>query len=160
MSDRSERASTRFAAFESWNFRVYFAGQLLSTIGTWMQTLAQAWLVLELTNRSDRLGITVALQFAPLLFLGALGGVVADKFEYRRLLIVTSTLSGLLALALGLVVATDHVTIWWIYGFALAFGFVMAVERRPCRCALSIIRRKQIAAYANAQFWKTSREVS
>ncbi len=104
-------------------------GQLLSTIGTWMQTLAEAWLVLELTNRSDRLGITVALQFAPLLVFGALAGVLADRFDNRRLLVVTSALSGLLALALGIVVVTDHVTIWWIYGFALALGFVMAVER-------------------------------
>jgi MFS family permease len=108
---------------------VYFTGQLLSTIGTWMQTLAQSWLVLELTDRSDRLGVMVALQFTPLLVLGALAGVLADRFENRRLLVITSAVSGLLAFALGLVVATDHVTIWWIYGFALAFGLVMAVER-------------------------------
>ena len=129
VSSSSSRTNARFSAFESWNFRVYFAGQLLSNIGTWMQTLAQAWLVLELTDRSDRLGVMVALQFAPLLVFGALAGVLADRFENRRLLIVTSTLSGLLALALGIVVATDHATIWWIYGFALVFGFVMAVER-------------------------------
>ena len=149
MSDRSESAGTsaRFAAFESWNFRVYFAGQLLSTIGTWMQTLAQAWLVLELTNRSDRLGITVALQFAPLLFFGALGGVLADRIENRRLLIITSTLSGLLSLALGIVVATDRVTIWWIYGFALAYGFVMAVERPTMQAVIfQLVGRDRLAS--------------
>ena len=149
MNDRSESAgkSARFAAFESWNFRVYFAGQLLSTIGTWMQTLAQAWLVLELTDRSDRLGITVALQFAPLLVFGALAGVLADRFENRRLLVVTSTLSGLLALALGVVVATDHVTIWWIYGFALAFGFVMAVERPTLQAIVfQLVGRDRLAS--------------
>ena len=81
-------------AFDSWNFRVYFIGQLLSTIGTWMQSLAQAWLVLELTDRSDQLGITVALQFTPLLVFGALGGVLTDRFENRRLIIITSFLVG------------------------------------------------------------------
>jgi MFS family permease len=147
VSDRSESASTRFAAFDSWNFRVYFGGQLLSNVGTWMQTLAQAWLVLELTNRSDRLGITIALQFAPLLIFGALAGVLADKFENRRLLIVTSALSGLLALALGIVVSSEHVTIWWIYGFALAFGFVQAVERPTMQAVIfQLVGRDRLAS--------------
>ena len=139
--------SARFAAFESRNFRIYFVGQLLSTIGTWMQTLAQAWLVLELTDRSDRLGITVALQFAPLLVFGAMAGVLADRFENRRLLVVTSTLSGLLALALGIVVATDHVSIWWIYAFALAYGFVMAVERPTLQAVVfQLVGRDRLAS--------------
>jgi MFS family permease len=139
--------SARFEAFESRNFRIYFVGQLLSTIGTWMQTLAQAWLVLELTDRSDRLGITVALQFAPLLVFGALAGVLADRFENRRLLVVTSTLSGLLALALGIVVATDHVSIWWIYAFALAYGFVMAVERPTLQAVVfQLVGRDRLAS--------------
>ena len=147
MSDRSEDTSARFAAFESWNFRVYFGGQLLSTIGTWMQTIAQAWLVLELTNRTDRLGITVALQFAPLLVFGALGGVVADRFENRRLLVITSLLSGLLSLALGTVIVTDHVTIWWIYGFALTYGFVMAVERPTMQAVVfQLVGRDRLAS--------------
>lgn len=121
--------STRFAAFESRNFRLYFGGQLLSTVGTFMQTLANGWLVLELTDRSDRLGIAVGLQFAPLLLLGLFTGVIADKFDNRRLLIGASLMSVAIALAQTYVVATDRVTIWWIYAFALAFGVVGAIER-------------------------------
>jgi MFS family permease len=143
----SHGSNARFSAFASWNFRVYFTGQLLSTIGTWMQTLAQSWLVLELTDRSDRLGIMVALQFTPLLVFGALAGVLADRFENRRLLVLTSAMSGLLAFALGLVVATDHVTIWWIYGFALALGLVMAVERPTMQAIVfQLVGRERLAS--------------
>lgn len=121
--------STRFAAFGSRNFRLYFAGQLLSTVGTFMQTLANGWLVLELTGRSDRLGVAVGLQFAPLLLLGLFTGVIADKFDNRRLLMGASILSATIALAQTYVVASDRVTIAWIYVFALAFGLIGAIER-------------------------------
>jgi MFS family permease len=124
-----ENRIRRFAAFDLWNFRVYVAGQLVSTMGTWMQTLGQSWLVLELTNRTDQLGITVALQWLPLLLLGAFTGVLADRFDNRKLLIGTSLAAGALALGLGVLVATDHTTIWWLYAFALALGLVNAVER-------------------------------
>ena len=126
----------RFAAFDLWNFRVYVAGQLVSTMGTWMQTLGQSWLVLELTNRTDQLGITVALQWLPLLLLGAFTGVLADRFDNRRLLIGTSVAAGALACALGVLVVTDHTTIWWLYGFALALGLVNAVERPAMQAIL------------------------
>ena len=119
----------RLAAFNSWNFRAYFVGQLVSTIGTWMQTFSQAWLVLRLTGRADRLGITVALQFLPLLLFGAQAGVLADRLDNRKLLVATSTCGGLLALGLGLLTGTGHASIWWIYVFAGAFGCVTAVER-------------------------------
>ena len=119
----------RFGAFDARNFRSYFVGQLVSTIGTWMQTFSQAWLVLELTGRSDRLGITVALQFLPLLLFGAQAGVLADRIDNRKLLAATSACGGLLALGLGLLTSAGHVSIWWIYVFAGAFGCVSAVER-------------------------------
>jgi len=70
---RPDGRPRRLAAFDHWNFRAYFVGQLLSSIGTWMQTFAQGWLVLELTGRSGLLGVTVALQFLPLLLFGAQG---------------------------------------------------------------------------------------
>jgi MFS family permease len=126
---RDDTRIRRFAAFDLWNFRVYVAGQLVSTMGTWMQTLGQTWLVLVLTDRTDQLGITVALQWLPLLLLGAFTGVLADRFDNRRLLIGTSVAAGALAFGLGVLVATDHTTIWWLYGFALALGLVNAVER-------------------------------
>ncbi len=126
---KPKTSNNRFAAFENRNFRLYFIGQTISSVGSWTQSLAVAWLVLELNNRSDQLGFATALQFLPLLLLGALTGVVADKFNNRRLLLATSTVSGVLALTFAVVVGTGHTTIWWIYGLSLLFGVVLAVER-------------------------------
>jgi MFS family permease len=119
----------RFAAFGSRNFRLYFIGQAISSIGSWTQALAVTWLVLDITNRSDRLGVAMALQFLPMLLLGAPAGVLADKIDNRRLLLATSALSGLLAVTFGVVSATGHITIWWIYALTLMLGIVLAVER-------------------------------
>jgi len=129
-------STSRFAAFGNRNFRLYFIGQTISSIGTWTQSLAVVWLVLELTNRADRLGIATALQFIPMLLLGAPAGVLADKIDNRRLLVATSAASGLLALAFGVVVATGSVTIWWIYALTLLLGFVLAVERPAMQAIL------------------------
>lgn len=132
----SGRTSQRFAAFQNRNFTRYFIGQTISSIGSWTQSLAVIWLVLEITDRSDRLGIAVALQFLPMLLLGAPAGVLADKVDNRRLLLVTSTLSGLLALSLGVVVATDVVNIWWIYTLTGMLGIVLAIERPSMQAIL------------------------
>lgn len=129
-------STSRFAAFGNRNFRLYFIGQTVSSVGTWTQSLAVIWLVLEITNRSDRLGIATALQFLPMLLLGAPAGVLADKIDNRRLLIATSAASGLLALAFGMVVATGHVTIWWIYALTVMLGLVLAVERPAMQAIL------------------------
>jgi MFS family permease len=131
MSEQPGRADQpgRFAAFEAWNFRAYFLGQLVSTIGTWMQTFAQGWLVLKITDSSAQLGVTVALQFIPLLLFGAHAGVLADRIDNRRLLVATSMSGGLLALGLGLLTQTGHASILVIDAFALGFGCVTAVER-------------------------------
>lgn len=126
---RPDGRPRRLAAFDHHNFRAYFLGQLLSTMGTWMQTFAQSWLILELTDRSDLLGVTVALQFVPLLLFGAQAGVLADRVDNRKLLVLTSACGGLLALGLGLLTWAGDVSTWWIYGFAGAFGVVSAVER-------------------------------
>jgi MFS family permease len=126
---KREAPRNRFAAFENRNFRRYFVGQTISSVGSWTQSLAVTWLVLELTNRSDQLGIAMALQFLPMLLFGAPAGVLADKFNNRRLLIATSTVSGLLALIFAVVISTGHATIWWIYALSLLFGLVLAVER-------------------------------
>ena len=94
-----------------------------------MQTFALGWLVLELTGRSDRLGVAVALQFLPLLLFGAHAGVLADRVDNRKLLLCTSACGGALALGLGLLTRNSHVSIWLVYAFAAAFGCVTAVER-------------------------------
>lgn len=126
----------RFAAFGNRNFRLYFIGQTISSIGSWTQSLAVIWLVLEITNRSDRLGIATALQFLPMLLLGAPAGVLADKFDNRRLLLLTSTASGLLALTFAIVAATGQVTIWWIYALTTMLGLVLAIERPAMQAIL------------------------
>ncbi|MEP7114116.1 MAG: MFS transporter [Ilumatobacteraceae bacterium] len=139
--DRTSRAkptsnTRRFAAFENRNFRLYFIGQTISSIGSWTQSLAVIWLVLEITNRSDRLGVATALQFLPMLLLGAPAGVLADKIDNRRLLVATSIVSGMLALTFAVVATTGHVTISWIYALTMLLGLVLAVERPAMQAIL------------------------
>lgn len=126
----------RLAAFQHPNFRRYFAGQLISNIGSWLQAFAVTWLVLDLTGRSDRLGIAVALQFLPLLLLGAPAGVLADRIDNRWLLLVTSALSAGLAVAFGLVVSAGHTDLRLIYGLTLLSGLVLALERPAMQALL------------------------
>jgi MFS family permease len=123
-----------FRAMSVRNYRLYFLGQLISTSGTWMQSIAQAWLVFQLTGSGVALGVTTALQFTPMLLAGAWGGVVADRVEKRRMLIGTQAASGLLALVLGAVTAFGVVELWMIYGLALALGAVNAIDN-PARRA-------------------------
>jgi MFS family permease len=119
------------------NYRLYFAGQLISTSGTWMQSIAQAWLVLQLTGSGVALGVTTALQFTPVLLAGAWGGVVADRVDKRRLLVGTQIAAGLLALVLGAVTAFGVVQLWMIYGLALGLGAVNAIDN-PARRAFVV----------------------
>ena len=104
------------------NYRLFFFGQLVSVSGTWMQQLAQDWLVLRLTNRALPVGITTALQFGPVLVFGIWGGLIADRLDKRRLLLATQGAMGALALALGVLTATGAVRLWMIYLLALLLG--------------------------------------
>ena len=104
------------------NYRLFFFGQLVSVSGTWMQQLAQDWLVLRLTNRALPVGITTALQFAPVLVFGIWGGLIADRLDKRRLLLATQAAMAALALALGVLTATGAVRLWMIYLLALLLG--------------------------------------
>ena len=110
------------------NFRLFFAGQLVSLVGTWMQTVAQGWLVLTLTNDPFALGIVTACQFLPVLLFGLFGGVIADALPKRQTLIVTQIVALILALTLGILVVTNLVQVWMIYLLAIGLGFVNAVE--------------------------------
>ncbi len=96
-----------FAAMRGPNFRRYITGQAISLVGTWMQTVAQSWLVLQLTGSATAIGIVLALQTVPMLLLGPYGGVVADRSDKRKLMIGLQSMMGLLALILGLLVITD-----------------------------------------------------
>lgn len=126
----------RFAAFRHSNFRRYFVGQVISSVGSWLQALAVTWLVLDLTGRSDQLGIVMALQFLPMLVLGAPAGVLADKIDNRQLLVATSAASGLVALGFGAMIATDHTSMWAIYTLTTALGLILAVERPAMQAIL------------------------
>jgi len=119
------------------NYRLYFAGQLISTTGTWMQSIAQAWLVLQITGSGVALGVTVALQFTPVLLVGAWGGLVADRVDKRRLLVGTQAAAGVLALVLGSVTALGVVQLWMIYVLALGLGAVNALDN-PARRAFVV----------------------
>ncbi|HEY7104889.1 MAG TPA: MFS transporter [Acidimicrobiia bacterium] len=111
------------------NFRIFFVGEVVSTVGSWMQMLAQAWLVLEITDSGGALGITLALQTLPVLVLGAWGGVVADRVDNRRLLVMTALAGTAQSIAVGTMVASGHITIHWIYFFALLLGVITAFDR-------------------------------
>ncbi len=119
------------------NYRLYFIGQIISTSGTFMQSVAQAWLVLRLTNSGAALGIASALQYVPILLLGPYGGVIADRLPKRKILYATQTLSGLLALTLGGLVATGLVRLWMVYVLAFCLGMVTVFDN-PARQTLYI----------------------
>jgi len=130
-------ARVTFRSMSVRNYRLYFAGQLISTTGTWMQSIAQAWLVLQITGSGVALGVTVALQFTPVLLVGAWGGLVADRVDKRRLLVGTQAAAGVLALVLGSVTALGVVQLWMIYVLALGLGAVNALDN-PARRAFVV----------------------
>lgn len=123
-----------FGSLETPNFRLYFGGELVSYIGSWMQTMAEAWLVLTLTKSGVAVGATFACRFLPVLLFGLWGGAVADHFDRRKVLLVTQSLAALLAVALWLVVLTGVVQAWMVFGLAIALGFVTVVDE-PARHA-------------------------
>ncbi len=139
MVAESDRSLPRrlFFALGIRNYRLYFIGQLVSVSGTWMQRVAQAWLVLSLTGSGTAVGGLTALQFLPILVLAPLGGVIADRVDKRRLLYVTQSLAGAIAATLGLLIVTDRVELWMVYAMAFALGLVACVDN-PARQAFII----------------------
>jgi MFS family permease len=121
-----------FAALAVPNYRRYIGGQSISLIGTWMQMTAQSWLVLTLTHSGTMLGVVVALQTLPVLLLGPYGGVIADRVDKRRLMIVLQSAMGLQALALGVLTLTGSVRVWQIGILAALLGLNNAFEN-PAR---------------------------
>jgi len=123
-----EATRVTFSALSVPNYRRYMSGQSISLVGTWMQMTAQAWLVLTLTKSSTALGLIVALQTLPVLILGPYGGVIADRIDKRRAMIVLQTMMGLQALTLGLLTVTGAVRVWEIGLLAALLGFNNAFE--------------------------------
>jgi MFS family permease len=116
------------------NYRLFFFGQLVSVAGTWMQTVAQSFLVLDLTHSGTQLGLTTAARFLPMFLFGPLGGVFADRMDKRRVLYLTQATAGLLAAAFAILVATGSIRLWAVYLLALALGFVNVFDN-PARQA-------------------------
>jgi MFS family permease len=126
-----------FASFQVRNYRLYYIGQVISTSGTFMQSIAQSWLVLKISNSGTALGIVSALQYIPILLFGTLGGVVADRFSKRTVLYITQSAAGILAIILGVLVATDVVKLWMVYVLAFCLGWVTVFDN-PVRQAFVI----------------------
>lgn len=123
-----------FASLKVHNYRLYFTGQSISLIGTWMQTTAQAWLVLELTHSATDLGLVVAIQALPVLLLAPYGGVIADRVDKRKMMAVLQTLMGVQALALGLLVVLGVARFWQVCVLAVVLGLNNVFEN-PSRQA-------------------------
>src|SRR4051794_18396850 len=111
-----------FSALRIPNYRRYYVGQAVSMTGTWMQMIAQSWLVLQLTHSSVQLGVIVALQALPVLLLGPYGGVIADRVNKRRLMVVLQSLMGIQALVLGILTVTGNIRVWEIAVLAGLLG--------------------------------------
>ncbi|MEV6206549.1 MFS transporter [Kitasatospora sp. NPDC051914] len=131
---RFTRPGGMFSSLRIRNYRYYFAGQVVSNTGTWMQRIAQDWLVLSLTGSPFAVGVTTAMQFLPMLLLGLWGGVLADRLPKRRLLLATQGAMGLLAAGLAVLTVTGTVTAGLVYVFALLLGLVTVVDN-PTRQA-------------------------
>jgi len=134
-----------FSSLKIYNYRLYFAGQAVSLSGNWMQILALSWLVLQLTGSGTALGLVVALQFLPILLFGAWGGVIADRYNKRTLLYLTQAAFAVLALTLGILVATNLVQLWMVYLIAVAIGLVNAVDN-PARqtFVVEMVQKEQL----------------
>ncbi|MGH2557977.1 MAG: MFS transporter [Thermomicrobiales bacterium] len=122
------RLPQALSAFRHRNYRLFFFGQLISVTGTWMQSLAQAWLVLTLTSSAFLLGLVAVFQFTPILLLGLVGGVIADRVPKRNLLVATQTCAGIQASILATLVWTDRVELWHVYVLAFGLGTVNAFD--------------------------------
>src|SRR5204863_3281538 len=115
-------------AFAHRDYRLFWAGQLVSRVGTWMQSVGQAWLVLELTNSPLKLGLISTLQFSPVLLFAFLGGVISDRVAKRRLIIWTQVAMMLQAFALAALVGTGHIAYWHVAVLAAIYGVANSLD--------------------------------
>ena len=135
--DQARGVLRAFLALRHRNFRLFWTGQLISLIGTWMQTTGQAWLVLELTHSALLLGLVGALQFLPVLILSLFGGVLADRLPKRTVLRFTQSFATLQAFVLWILVATGEVRLWHVLVLASLLGLTNSVDM-PTRQAFVV----------------------
>lgn len=121
-----------FSSLKIRNYRLFATGQVVSNTGTWMQRIAQDWLVLSLTGSASAVGITIALQFLPMLMFGLYGGVLADRLPKRPLLLATQGAMGLTGVALAALTLAGHVQVWHVYLAAFLLGLVTVLDN-PAR---------------------------
>ncbi|MFF9344926.1 MULTISPECIES: MFS transporter [unclassified Streptomyces] len=121
-----------FSSLSIRNYRLFFTGAIVSNTGTWMARITQDWLVLSLTGSAAAVGVTTALQFLPMLLFGLYGGVIADRYPKRRLLLVSQAALGLCGLALAALTLTGQVQVWHVYLIAFLLGMVTVVDN-PAR---------------------------
>ncbi|MFI5593893.1 MFS transporter [Amycolatopsis sp. NPDC051758] len=121
-----------FSSLKIRNYRLFFLGQVVSNNGTWMQRIAQDWLILSLTGSSTAVGVTTALQFLPLLLFGLPGGVLVDRLRKRPVLAVTQVTMAATALTLAALTLTGHVRVWHVYAAAFAVGLATVLDN-PAR---------------------------
>jgi MFS family permease len=125
---RSFASSRTFTALKYRNYRLFATGSLLSNIGTWLQRVAQDWLVLALTGSAGALGITTGLQFLPVLLFSPFAGVLADRYAKRTVLNWTQTIMGATALLMGVLAVTNSITVWHVYVLTFVFGTASALD--------------------------------
>jgi MFS family permease len=151
-----------FSALAVRNFRIYFVGQVISVSGSWMQRIAQSWLVLELTGSGSAVGAVTAVQFLPIMLMAPLGGLVADRLDKRRVLYVTQVMAAFTAAALGVLVITDSVQLWMVFVLALVHGVVGSFDN-PARHAfvMEMVGRSRLinAVGLNSVLMNTARIV-
>ena len=125
----SVKEDGNWRSFRHRNYRILFPANTLSNIGSWAQRVAQDWLVLELTNNNGTyLGLVTAVQFAPVLFFSLHGGKLADRFNKRKVLVLTNILGGSASLGLGALVITEHIQLWHVFVLAAVLGISTAID--------------------------------
>ena len=138
-----------FRSLQVPNYRIFFGGHAVSVIGTWMQRVAQDWLVLELSDSAVAVGVATALQALPTLFLGLWGGLLVDRLDRRKTIIATQAVSAVLAAALAVLTLTGVVELWMVFGLALGLGLVTVLDA-PARQAF-VTEMVGPEDYVNAQ---------
>ena len=128
MSPTGALKQTFASARANRNFRLFLMGQFVSAIGTWMTFTATGWLVWQLTRSGSALGVNAALQFGPMLVIGAFGGVLADRFDKRKILIITQSLFAVVSVGLAVLVATDVITLWMVFTLSVVYGCITAID--------------------------------
>ncbi len=149
-----------FSALSIRNYRYFFLGQVVSNSGTWIQRVAQDWLVLSITGSAFAVGITTAMQFLPMLLFGLYGGVLSDRFPKRKLLIATQGSMGVLAAVLAVLTLTGAVQVWHIYLLAFLLGMVTVVDNPTRQTFVSeMVGKKDLgnAVSLNAANFQTAR---